>query len=206
MNWTDVSAGGGHSMGIKADGTLWAWGWNNYGQLGDGTNTDRNTPVQVGSDTYWTDVSAGGYHSMGIKADGTLWAWGWNNYGQLGVGTTIDKNTPVMLPDTDGDGVDNDVDNCLDIPNPSQLNNDDDAFGNACDDDDDDDNIPDGDDNCPNVSNVSQTDSDDNGVGNACDMLSVDADLDGTVDVCDPDPGCGGCGETACMECDLEIN
>lgn len=44
-----VAAGGGHSLALKKDGTLWAWGWNEYGQLGDGSTTNRNTPVQVSS-------------------------------------------------------------------------------------------------------------------------------------------------------------
>ncbi len=78
-------------------GVLWAWGQNDYGQLGDGTTVDRNTPVQVGVDTKWVSVRSGRYHSIGIKSDGTLWAWGRNNYGQLGDGTATDRSTPVQV-------------------------------------------------------------------------------------------------------------
>ncbi len=57
-------------------GTLWSWGDNTYGQLGDGTTNPRNTPVQVGTDTKWVSVSAGEAHVLGLKSDGTLWSWG----------------------------------------------------------------------------------------------------------------------------------
>ena len=96
-NWATVSAGADQTTAIKADGTLWAWGYNAFGQLGDGTTTDRPTPVQVGTATSWASVSAGGAHTMAIKADGTLWAWGYNAFGQLGDGTTTDRPTPVQV-------------------------------------------------------------------------------------------------------------
>mgnify|MGYP003588069515 CR=1 FL=1 len=67
-----ISASQSYSLGIKSDGTLWAWGANFNGQLGLGDNTDRNAPVQVGAATNWVDVSAGMDHSLGIKSDGTL--------------------------------------------------------------------------------------------------------------------------------------
>ena len=72
-------------MAIKTDGTLWAWGRNTEGQLGDGTTTDRTSPVQVLDRV--AAVSAGTGHTMAIKTDGTLWAWGSNGSGQLGDGT-----------------------------------------------------------------------------------------------------------------------
>ncbi|MBM2815382.1 MAG: C-terminal target protein [Ignavibacteria bacterium] len=97
-NWTSISGGGAqHTLAIKSDGTLWAWGGNAYGQLGDGTITDKNTPVQIGSGTNWVKVSCGGAHTLAIKSDGTLWAWGRNIAGQLGDGTTTDKSTPVQI-------------------------------------------------------------------------------------------------------------
>ena len=80
-----ISAGYSHSLGIKQDGTLWAWGYNSQGQLGLGDTDDRDTPTQVGSDTDWSSVSAGDIHSLGLKQDGTLWAWGYNGQGQLGI-------------------------------------------------------------------------------------------------------------------------
>jgi alpha-tubulin suppressor-like RCC1 family protein len=64
--WVSVAAGDFHSLAIKGDGTLWAWGYNSGGQLGDGTNTKRLAPVQVGSST-WLSVAAGQYYSLGIQ-------------------------------------------------------------------------------------------------------------------------------------------
>ncbi len=95
------AAGYYHNLALKSDGTLWAWGNNFHGQLGDGTTTDRYFPTQVGSDT-WVSVTAGGYHTVALKSDGTLWAWGQNWAGQLGDGTTTDKHIPVQIgSDTD---------------------------------------------------------------------------------------------------------
>jgi|GEM_PF-1611467 len=86
-DWAAVSVGGGHIAALKRDGTLWTWGANGHGQLGDGTTVPRNAPVQVGKDRDWAAVSAGTAHTAALKKDGTLWAWGWNMYGQLGIGT-----------------------------------------------------------------------------------------------------------------------
>src|SRR5512135_2005937 len=92
-----LAAGDNHTVAIKTDGTLWAWGWNFRGQLGNGTNTDINTPVQVGADTGWRSVSAGREYTAAIKKDGTLWAWGRNDMGQLGDGTQESRNKPVRI-------------------------------------------------------------------------------------------------------------
>jgi alpha-tubulin suppressor-like RCC1 family protein len=75
---------------------LWSWGYNGDGQLGDGTTTNKSSPVQIGALTTWSKIS-GGYFSMAIKTDGTLWSWGYNNKGQLGDGTTINKSSPVQV-------------------------------------------------------------------------------------------------------------
>src|SRR5450759_3921203 len=77
--------------------TAWAWGYNEYGQLGDGTTTSRSTVGQVGTDTRWASISAGGWHTVAVKTDGTLWAWGYNGYGRLGDGTTTDRSAPVQV-------------------------------------------------------------------------------------------------------------
>lgn len=95
--YTTVSAGSMHTMAIKADGSLWAWGDNRSGKLGDGTTFDRYYPVKIMDDVI--SVSAGDFHTMAIKADGSLWAWGSNYLGALGDGTTVDRHTPVKIMD-----------------------------------------------------------------------------------------------------------
>lgn len=95
--WFAVSGGNGHSLGIKEDGTLWAWGSNEHGQLGIGNQSDTSFPTQV-SDDRWLAVSAGFLHSLGIKEDGTLWSWGRNLIGELGLGDqNIARNTPTQV-------------------------------------------------------------------------------------------------------------
>ena len=94
-----IASGGYHSMALKSDGTVWAWGYNSngYGQLGDGSTTDRTTPVQVSLIGGVVAIAGGGYHSMALKSDGTVWAWGANYYGQLGDGSTTNRTTPVQV-------------------------------------------------------------------------------------------------------------
>ena len=87
-NWTQVSAGDGHTVAIKTNGTLWAWGDNSYGELGDGTTTPESNPEQIGTATNWAQVSAGSGWTVAIKTNGTLWAWGGNELGQVGRPTT----------------------------------------------------------------------------------------------------------------------
>jgi alpha-tubulin suppressor-like RCC1 family protein len=99
-NWKSVKAGEMHTLALKTNGTLWSWGFNFAGQLGDGTITDKIVPAQIGTATNWQNIYAGAYHSYGTKADGTLWAWGHNVYGQLGDGTLVDKNVPTQMPIT----------------------------------------------------------------------------------------------------------
>ncbi len=64
-NWQFIAAGAEHSMAIKTDGTLWAWGRNSEAQLGDGTNNNSNVPIQIGTDNNWVTVSAGSEHNIG---------------------------------------------------------------------------------------------------------------------------------------------
>jgi len=95
-NWKQVDCGSLHTAAIKTDGTLWTWGWNLFGQLGDNTTTDRSTPVTTfAGGTNWKQVSGGSLHTAAIKTDGTLWTWGNNSNGQLGDNTTIRRSTPV---------------------------------------------------------------------------------------------------------------
>lgn len=81
--FSTVSAGGEHTIAIKTDGSLYAWGDNEYGQLGDGTNDDKKVPTQIGSDNNWASVSAGGARTISVKTDGSLYAWGYNYSDQL---------------------------------------------------------------------------------------------------------------------------
>ncbi len=97
-----ISAGDFHTMALKSDGTVWAWGYNDYGQLGDGTTTYRNAPVQVSSLSGVIAIAGGNDHSLAVKSDGTVWAWGDNHYGRLGDGTTTDRNAPVQVSSLSG--------------------------------------------------------------------------------------------------------
>ena len=92
-----VAGGVSHSLVLKPDGTLWAWGSGYYGQIGDGTNNTYSTPVLVPSLTGVTAVVAGGYHSAALKADGSLWTWGAGSSGQLGTGSPSGRNTPGAI-------------------------------------------------------------------------------------------------------------
>lgn len=94
---TGLSAGSSHCLAVLSDGTLWAWGSNQHGQLGDGTQLDKSVPVQIGKDNDWVEVSAGTDYSLATKKDGSLWAWGSNDCGQLGDGTTKDKLKPIKV-------------------------------------------------------------------------------------------------------------
>ena len=96
-NWRQVACGYYAAAAIKTDGTLWTWGFNAYGQLGDGTVVNRSSPVTtVGGGTNWRQVAAGGYYSTAaVKTDGTLWTWGNNGDGQLGDGTVANRSSPV---------------------------------------------------------------------------------------------------------------
>lgn len=101
-DWKEVETGSEYGLAIKNNGTLWGWGANYYGMLGDGTGTTRNLPVQIGTDTNWSKISAGTVNTLAIKNDGTLWAWGRNNEGQIGDGTYTIRAVPTQIGvDTD---------------------------------------------------------------------------------------------------------
>jgi len=95
FNWCFADAGVTHTAAVKTDGTLWTWGYNGCGRLGDGTTTNRASPGNVsGGGTNWYKASTGFCHTAAIKTDGTLWTWGQNGYGQLGDGTTTARSSP----------------------------------------------------------------------------------------------------------------
>ena len=101
-DWKYVFAGYSSSYAIKNDGSLWAWGYNNLGQLGDSTYINQETPIRIGRDNNWKFLVAGNGHVLAQKTDGTLWAWGSNSYGQLGNGNFTRMNYPVKISnDTD---------------------------------------------------------------------------------------------------------
>ena len=96
-NWKLVSCGGYTTAAIKTDGTLWTWGSNFMGQLGDDTTSPKSSPIQtVAAGTNWKFVACGGNTVAGIKTDGTLWLWGANNDGMLGNGTTTHTSSPIQ--------------------------------------------------------------------------------------------------------------
>jgi alpha-tubulin suppressor-like RCC1 family protein len=96
-DWCQISAGCAHTAAVRTNGTLWAWGCNNSGRLGDNTTTNRSSPVPVVSGFIdWCQVSAG-CHTAAVRTNGTLWAWGFNNVGQLGDNTITSKLSPVSV-------------------------------------------------------------------------------------------------------------
>ena len=101
-DWSYISCGIEHSLAIKTNGQLWAWGMNFPGRLGVGDTNDRNTPTQVSTQTDWKQVAAQYDYTIAIKNNNTLWSWGSNGYGQLGLGDsdsfgTKDRITPTQL-------------------------------------------------------------------------------------------------------------
>ena len=96
-NFIAIDAGRDYSLALGEDGTVWAWGNNFHGQLGDGSNIYRSNPVNVSNLNNVVPIATSGYHSFAIKNDGTVWAWGHNYYRQLGDGTNIDRSTPVNV-------------------------------------------------------------------------------------------------------------
>ncbi len=85
------------SMALLEDGTVWAWGYNGFGTLGDNANGSKSVPAQVSSLEGISAIAAGGWHAMALKGDGTVWVWGYNLHGELGDGTTANRGIPAMV-------------------------------------------------------------------------------------------------------------
>ena len=97
-DWCQVSAGEDFSLGVRTNGTVWAWGDATLGKLGSGYVTSRSSPVSVvGGFTDWCQVAAGNNFSAAVRTTGTAWAWGLNSYGRLGDNTTVNKSSPVSV-------------------------------------------------------------------------------------------------------------
>ena len=109
-NITFISAGWGHMLARRSDGTVWAWGGNANGEVGDGTAINRSNAVQVLNVSNIVTVSGGDSHSTALAADGTVWKWGLNNLGELGSGATNAVPNPFpakILTDKFGNGFSN---------------------------------------------------------------------------------------------------
>jgi alpha-tubulin suppressor-like RCC1 family protein len=95
LSWTQLSNGDAHSLALRSDKTLWAWGLNSSGQLGTGDTITRQSPTQVSGS--WLQIASGASHSVGIKSDNTLYGWGLGTSGQVGDATLISKSSPVQI-------------------------------------------------------------------------------------------------------------
>jgi alpha-tubulin suppressor-like RCC1 family protein len=100
-NWSKVVSGGSaasiHTLALKTNGTLWAWGVNSSGRLGLNNTTYRSSPVQVGTSTDWKDVATGRNFTVATKTTGTLWSWGSNGSGQLAASALVQRSSPVQV-------------------------------------------------------------------------------------------------------------
>ena len=96
-DWAQICAGGSHALALKLDGSLWAWGQNERGQLGDGTRKARTEPVMISRDGKWKQLTASLFTSYALKSDGTIWAWG------VGI-SSPEKTNDALLARQIGDG------------------------------------------------------------------------------------------------------
>jgi alpha-tubulin suppressor-like RCC1 family protein len=97
-DWCQASAGHEHSLGVRQNGTAWAWGSGANGRLGDNTAVSKSSPVSVvGGFTDWCQATGGSAHSLAVRQNGTVWAWGLNDNGQLGDGTVSPRSSPVSV-------------------------------------------------------------------------------------------------------------
>jgi len=92
-----IASGREHAYALDDTGRIWAWGDNRRGAVGDGSNSDRPTPVRLGL-TNVAQIEAGHYHGIARRTDGTVWTWGYGGLGQLGLGNSANRNAPVRVP------------------------------------------------------------------------------------------------------------
>jgi len=96
-SWSAVSAGNEYAIALRTNGSLWTWGENGSGQLGNGSTVDTSSPVNIGTFASWSVITTGEVQSLAITSVGRLYAWGNNSFGQLGDLTTVSKSTPVLV-------------------------------------------------------------------------------------------------------------
>ena len=97
-DWSDISVASNYTtVAVKTDGTLWAWGKNDNGQIGDGSTTARSSPVQIGSLTTWSKAVTEGETTLALNTGGEIFGWGRNNRGQAGLGDTVKTSSPVQI-------------------------------------------------------------------------------------------------------------
>jgi hypothetical protein len=96
-DWVIAEGGYKYALAVRKDKSLWAWGSNTYGKLGDGSALNKNVPVRIGSDNDWNYIKAGWNHSAAIKTNGTLWTWGSNSHGQLGDKSNVNRSVPTRV-------------------------------------------------------------------------------------------------------------
>jgi alpha-tubulin suppressor-like RCC1 family protein len=92
-----VSAGWGHTCGVRTDRSLWCWGYNGEGALGLGDFTERHVPTRVGADADWGPIRTGNEHTCGVRTDRSLWCWGSNEEGELGLGDRTIRTVPTRV-------------------------------------------------------------------------------------------------------------
>jgi len=97
-DWVSASLGAWHTCAIRQAGTLWCWGWDDYGELGQGSRGLHASPVRVGTDAGWSSVAASQGYTCALRNDGTRWCWGLNDRNQLGDGTTNNQDFPILVP------------------------------------------------------------------------------------------------------------
>ncbi|MEW9699959.1 fibronectin type III domain-containing protein [Paenibacillus sp. SI8] len=92
-----VTLGSSHNLYIKGDGTVWSWGYNGYGGLGNSTTNNSSVPSQVINLANMKAIAGGKYHTLAVRNDGSLFAWGYNGYGQLGDASTTQRTSPIQV-------------------------------------------------------------------------------------------------------------
>ncbi|HJV08120.1 MAG TPA: hypothetical protein VJ653_00495, partial [Acidimicrobiales bacterium] len=93
-----LAAGAYHTLGLFEDGVVRSWGFNGFGQQGDGTTVESGAWEEVSGLTNVSSIAAGIFHSVAVDEAGKVWSWGWNYFGQLGDGSTVDRHVPVPAP------------------------------------------------------------------------------------------------------------